>query len=366
MKREEGPNRLRAALTVSSIVVMLALTGACGVKSAPYPAMATLPEKVQGLSQSLTDQGELILNWRPPANNLVKRPLTDLGGFEIRMADNTISDAYCVGCPHRFETVDRLPAASPPPGLDLAPGPYSWRYQLTEGHVYVFRVYSVAPGGGIHPQSYAETTVWAISAPGPLPGFSAGLGDRSVELSWRRPAQGFRAEIEKRGPGGDWAPLADLDQNSGRYSDTAVEYEKTYLYRARLAKIKEQTSAPGPWSPEITVRVVDLTPPNPPGHLDASLAAGGVQLRWESLAFDPDLAGYRLYRQGEGESGYTRVGPALLTTNSFFDPVTDWNGQVRRYQVTAVDKSPRANESQPSPVADVYLDPPHNPVPRPQ
>ncbi len=345
---------------------LLAGLAACGVKTPPYPEAATLPNKVRGLSQTLTDQGEVILSWKPPETNMVGRPLKEIGGFVIDMADNVADEAYCLGCPHQYRRVDQVPAATPPPGLVLAPGPYTWRHQLREGHVYHFRVYSMAPGGGVHPDAGVETVVWALPSPGALPGFSASLGDRAVELRWNRPAAGYRAEIEKQGPDGRWANLTGLDQASGHYSDLAVEYEKSYTYRGRLARLKDDTSRPGPWSKEMTVRVVDVVPPNPPGYLDAAMAKGGVRLTWESLAFDPDLAGYRVYRQLSGEPGFTRVGPALVKENTFFDPVGFKPGVTARYQVTAVDKSPRANESQPSPGADVYLDPPVEPAARPE
>jgi len=357
---------LKSWLSVSVLGLILALAGACGVKSSPYPAMATLPGKVQGLGQTQTEEGELILSWSAPQNNMLKRPLSDIGGFEIRMADNTISDSYCAGCPHRFETVDKVKALPPPPGLNLAPGPYAWRRQLNRGHVYVLRVYSVAPGGGIHPEAYAETTVWALEAPGDLPGFSAAMGDRWVDLKWRVPAGGYQAEIQRKSPDGAWAALGGLDQASGQYRDLSVQYEQTYIYRARLAKVKDQSSVPGPWSKEITIKTIDDVPPNPPGYLEASISPKGVELRWESLVFNPDFAGYRLYRQREGEADFTRIGPELLTDNIFFDPVGNWNGEKLRYRVTAVDKSVRANESQPSTLAEVYLDTPHDPAPRPE
>ena len=129
----------------------------------------------------------------------------------------------------------------------------------------------VSKGGGVHPSAWTEVVVWALPAPGSL-GFSAALGDRSVELSWNRPGQGYTAEVEKQNAKGEWRGLTGLDQKSGRYSDFDVEYEKTYVYRARLVRLKDQTKVLGPWSPDRSVRVIDVVPPNPPGYLDAALA----------------------------------------------------------------------------------------------
>lgn len=349
------------------LLAAFSLAVACGVKVDPYPEAATLPNKVIDLTQALTADGELILSWKPPRDNMAGRQLKKIGGFVIEMSDNTASESYCEGCPHQYQRVDVVPAASPPPGLEIAPGPYSWRYKLHDGHVYRFRVYGMAPGGGVHPGSQSEVTVWAQSSPGVLAGFSASLGDKAVEIGWARPGKDLRAEVEKRaGDSGPWQALNGLDPASGRFSDLAVDYEKTYFYRGRLASLKGGSSRPGPWSKEVAVNVADVTPPPPPGHLDAALTEGGVRLSWESVAFDPDLAGYRLYRQLEGEAGFTRLTSALIKDNKFFDPLKLRDGTVARYQVTAVDKSPRANESRPSPGADVYLDPPAEYIPRPE
>ena len=343
-----------------AFIVMLAVTSlliavSCGVKTAPYPAAATLPNKVLNLSQAITDTGEVILTWNTPENNMVGRPLKDLGGFEIEMAEYLLDEYYCETCPHQFRKVDLVPTLSPPPGLSLAPGPYSWRHQMKMNHVYRFRVAGVSPNGGVHPQAWSETVVWSVPAPGALPGFSVALGDKAVNIGWSRPSAGYQAEIEKQRPDGEWTALTGLEHKSGAYSDLAVEYEKSYTYRGRLTKLKEDSSIPGPWSREITVRVIDVTPPPVPGYIDAALAKGGVQLKWESVAADPDLAGYRVYRQISGEAGFTEIS-GLLKTNAFFDPIRLTPDVTVRYQVTSVDASPRANESLPSPGADVLLD----------
>lgn len=349
------------------LLVFLILSAACGVKTDPYPEAATLPGKVLDLKQALTDEGEVVLSWKPPQTNMVGRPLKKIGGFVIEMSDNAANEAYCEGCPHQYQRVDVVSAATPPPGLALAPGPYNWRHKVRDGHVYRFRVYSMAPGGGVHPESLVETVVWSQASPGALPGFSAALGDKAVEIGWSRPGQGFRAEVEKRsGESGAWKAVPGLDPSSGHYSDLDVEYDKTYFYRGRLSRLKGDSARPGPWSREAAVTVADVVPPPPPGYLDAALADGGVRLSWESVAFDPDLAGYRVYRQLTGEAGFTRLTPGLVKENKFFDPIKLKDGVVARYQVTAVDRSPRANESRPSPGADVYLDPPPEYIPRPE
>ncbi len=369
MKAPQGHRLLKGPLCLAgALALCLAalLFSACGVKSPPYPAEATLPNKVEELNHRVTEEGEVIISWRAPKLNMVGRPLKDLGGFEILLAEYPLDEHYCQSCPHQYRPVDRLSPLDPPPGLELASGPYQWRYPLKDNHVYRFRVLALSSSGASHPAAWSETIVWSLPGPEKAPSLNLRLSDRLVELSWPKPAAGYAVELQKRVGEGSWAPVSGLEPASGRYQDAAVNYEQDYSYRARLCRQAEASSIPGPWSEEKKVRVIDLTPPPPPGHLSAGLAQGGVQLRWESLEPDPDLAGYRVYRRLSGEEEFTLLNKRLLTVNSFFDPIVlDWE-TTARYRVTSVDRSPRANESQPSPGADVMLDPYVEPPERPQ
>jgi fibronectin type 3 domain-containing protein len=113
--------------------------------------------------------------------------------------------------------------------------------------------------------------------------------------------------------------------------------------------------APGPYSPEIRVRVEDLAPPRPIGYLDAAADARGVRLHWENLSQEEKLAGYRVYRRLVTETTFRPIG-GLLQGNVYLDPEVQ-PGETAYYQVTAVDDSPAANESRPSPVASVLAAP---------
>jgi fibronectin type 3 domain-containing protein len=77
----------------------------------------------------------------------------------------------------------------------------------------------------------------------------------------------------------------------------------------------------------------------------------GVELRWEESP-TPDVAGYRVYRRLTGEEKYTRLTPELVKKPYFVDSQVN-RGQTYHYYVTAVDDSPRANESLPSEVAAI-------------
>jgi hypothetical protein len=127
--------------------------------------------------------------------------------------------------------------------------------------------------------------------------------------------------------------------------------------------IRGEGSAPGPWSPELSVKVEDTVPPRPIAYLDAAIAPEGILLKWEALSQEDDIKGYRLYRR-VGEDGTFKPIGGLIKGVSYLDrdvvPGTDY-----RYQVTSVDNSPRANESLPSPEASVEVESEETPVEKP-
>ncbi len=93
------------------------------------------------------------------------------------------------------------------------------------------------------------------------------------------------------------------------------------------------------------------TPPPPVLNLLAVPTSQGVELRWEASPLT-DVAGYRVYRRLTGEEKNIRLTPELVTKHYFVDAQVT-RGQTYHYYVTAVDDSPRANESLPSEVAAI-------------
>ena len=106
-----------------------------------------------------------------------------------------------------------------------------------------------------------------------------------------------------------------------------------------------------PDSPQRAAKPVKLTPPPPLLGLLAVATDQGVELHWEPSPA-PDLAGYRVYRRGPGEAMPVLLTTQLLTKPYFVDSRVK-PGQTYYYFVTAVDSSPRANESLPSEEAGI-------------
>jgi len=96
----------------------------------------------------------------------------------------------------------------------------------------------------------------------------------------------------------------------------------------------------------ITAPGTDLTPPNAPDGLAASVGDAYVELSWNGV---PGAAGYYVYRSPVSGGGYTRLDDTALTANTYTDG-TVINGRLYYYVVTAVDaagnESERSNEVQ--------------------
>ncbi|MDR1394683.1 MAG: fibronectin type III domain-containing protein [Deltaproteobacteria bacterium] len=350
-----------AALAV--LVLAGLLVSACGVKTHPYPEGATLPGPVRNLVQTQDDQGQLWLTWLSPLDNAAGRPLKSLDHFEVWGADYEKA-GFCEGCPVTYQKLAEVYLKPPAPGLDINEGPYQWQTSIRPDRAYRFRVAGFSGRGAVNPASWQEAAVYGQAGPGRLARFSAEAEDLAVRLSFSRPAAGQEIEIWKKAPDRDWFRLDLAGAEGGSLADLQVVYGQTYVYRARLMSQEGQSRVPGPFSREITVRPEDLLPPRPVGFLDASADAGGVRLRWENLSLEEDVAGYRVYRRLEGRTSWTLISPALIEGNTFLDTGLE-PGQTAWYQVTAVDRSPAANESRPSPEASVLAAAPEEDVRRP-
>jgi hypothetical protein len=339
------------------LAFLVSLVG-CGVKTHPYPEIVTLPGPVEGLKQELDDQGHLWLTWNTPAANMAQRPLKTLNHFEIWAADYDLP-TYCEGCPVNLKKIDEVYLQAPAPGQTYFPGPYVWQTDLRFERAYVFAVAGFSHRGGVHPEAWRRAEVLLTRSPGALLGFAAKADDLAVNLYWNAPPSGQLVEVQRRRLSEE--NFKTLDPVKDGRVDLDVAYENEYVYRARAVTKLGQTLIPGPWSQEITLRIEDLVPPPPPEYLDAAITPEGVKLAWPDRRLNPDVAGFYLYRSVIGQDNFVRLG-GLMTANTYLDVNVPENADLR-YRLTAVDSSPRHNESGPSPEAEVYFAPATEAVP---
>ncbi|MDR1577384.1 MAG: hypothetical protein LBT86_04030 [Deltaproteobacteria bacterium] len=362
IKERDVGARLTILVVRAFLLAAFLFTG-CGVKTHPYPESSVLPGPPRQLSQTQEVDGQLWLTWLAPTLNMANRPLLTLDHFEVWGADYA-QKGFCASCPSEFRKLAEVYLKPAAPGLNVNEGPYQWVTKIEPDRVYRFKVAGFSGRGAVNPQSWREITVYGQISPGRLAHFSAELDDQTTRLTWSKPKAGQKVEIQKLAPGRGWVTLDTTGSPQGSMVDLAVVYGQTYFYRARLLVETGQSLTPGPFGPEIIVKVEDLSPPRPIGFLDAAYApGGGVSLRWENLALEEELAGYRVYRRLAKESAFQAIA-GLISDNQYHDSGVN-SGETAYYQVTAVDRSPAANESRPSPIASVLAAPEESEPERP-
>jgi hypothetical protein len=144
----------------------------------------------------------------------------------------------------------------------------------------------------------------------------------------------------------------EVPAGSGRsltLTDSSIEWEKTYEYRAETVTVVAQEKQPeleieGDDTPEVKVFADDVFPPAVPVGLQAVFSGPGqkafVDLVWAPVA-DVDLGGYNVYRREEGTAA-VKANAELVKTPAYRD-VNVVAGKNYLYSVSAVDV--RGNES---------------------
>jgi len=193
--------------------------------------------------------------------------------------------------------------------------------------------------------------------------FSARVTGRGVVLSWTSelPAANSTQSVSyiyrvyRRPEGSQERILAgDLPVGSERnvtvtLTDSTIEWEKTYEYRAETVTVVRQENQPelqveGDDTPEVKVFADDVFPPAVPSGLQAVFSgprqAAFIDLVWAPVA-DLDLSGYNVYRHEAG-TAVVKVNGELVKTPGYRD-VNVVVGKGYFYSVSAVDL--RGNES---------------------
>ena len=136
---------------------------------------------------------------------------------------------------------------------------------------------------------------------------------------------------------------------SPSYLDERIEWGRTYSYSVRSVAQYPTDSVESADSNPVQVTPRDIFPPEPPRDLVAVYvpssgeSPANVELSW-AISTEPDLAGYNVYRNGQG-TPQARLNRELLLTPTFRD-MSVIAGEQYTYTVTAVDRT--GNESRPS------------------
>lgn len=355
------PVRRLLARAVPWIVIAALLPLACGRRGAPIPPRRVAPAAVESFRAGPRDT-DILVSWVRPVRNEDGSPLTDLAEFRLYRAVG----AAVPGSGPAFSLLATIRAEQPDNAV-VQGNQYAYRDDggpagLSPGVRYTYRVQAVNRSGAVG-RSSPDALVDFSLAPAPPTALQATAGDGAVDLNWKPPAGGGPAGIPLlrgynlyRGvqPQAygiqpiNAAPVIDT-----RFRDAGLANETTYYYVVRSVAGERPPWRESANSNEISAAPMDLTPPAPPRGLVAVAVAGTIALSWD-INPEADLLGYVVYRREPPALTPARLTEAPIQSTTF----TDRTARPRisyLYSVTAVDRSPRRNESAPSAEAPATL-----------
>jgi len=324
------------------LLAMLVAAVGCAKKGPPVPWESIVPMRIVDL-QAVSREGRLLLEWRTPKENTDKTPLTDLVSFQILRSEGILVGEECKGCGGKPKVVYEMKVTPE----NFVPGKkMSIFFENQEPRrVYVYEVVSVNQGGYPSSPSNPVTVYWDHPPASPTI-VRAERGDKKVDLFWE-PVEGATAyNVYRRLEGEEGFPLNPLNREPltvTRYTDLNVNNDIKYIYSVRAVRRVVKTDVEGKGSPGLAVTPIKLAPPSAPVGLVAFPLKEGIELNWRRNP-EADILGYNVYRRKLGEKEFQRLNETPVPNDTYLD-----TGVVLRqeyeYAVTAVDNSPRRNES---------------------
>lgn len=322
-------------------MTLMSLVAGCGRKAPPVPWSTIVPKRIVDLEAKSREE-RLLLEWTFPKENTDRSPLTDLAGFRVLRSEGDLIGDQCRGCGEKFNVVHE--AKLDPKGEDKGKRMSLLFEDLDPRKVYVYQVVSFNRRG--HPSAPSNpVTVFWDHPPHRTSTVRGERGDKRVDLSWE-PVWGATGYNVYRKAEGEEFPLQPINRevlNTTQFTDLSVENDRQYIYTVRAVKRVVKTDVEGKGALSLPITPTDLIPPVPPVGLVAIPLKNGMELNWRRNR-EPDLLGYYVYRRMIGEREFRRIHPDPLSKETYLDKDVQI-GQDYEYAVTAVDRSPRRNES---------------------
>lgn len=340
------------AVTVALILV------ACATIGPPEPPSLDLPQPPSDL-RAVRKGARVNLTWTIPTLTTDRAAVRSLGPTLI-CRGNEVLDACSV--PVAETTTPVVKGANPSAHKPQASYTNTLPSQLERDDPSAFITYAVQVlnrerrAGGLSNQVRVSL---ARTLPPPRD-FQARVIKEGVVLSWTgdlvsiAPADvHYVYRVYRRVDGSNEQVLAGEapagSQTSFTVTDSSIEWEKTYFYRAEAVTLIQRPNratleVEGDDTPEIKVFADDVFPPVVPAELQAVFSGPGqkafIDLVWAPVT-DADLAGYNVYRREEGTSP-VKLNGELVKTPAYRDENVS-SGKKYFYSVSAVDV--RGNES---------------------
>ena len=322
-------------------MLLILMTG-CAKKGPPVPWESIVPMRIVDL-QAIPREGRLLLEWKTPKENTDKTPLIDLVSFQILRSEGVLVGKECKGCGGKPKVVYEMKVAPE----NFVPGKKMSIFfeDQQPKSVYVYEVVSVNKRG--YPSSPSNpVTVYWDHPPGSPTVVKAERGDKKVDLFWE-PVEGATGyNVYRRLEGEQGFPLNPLNREPltvTQYTDLNVHNDIKYIYSVRSVRRVVKTDVEGKGSPGLAVMPIKLIPPSAPVGLVAFPLKEGIELNWRRNP-EADILGYNIYRRKIGEKEFKRLNETPEPKDTYLDTDVVLS-QEYEYAITAVDNSPRRNES---------------------
>lgn len=327
---------------LSGLILLIVDVGGCAKKAPPVAWETIVPRRIVDL-QATPREGRLLLEWKTPKENTDKTPLTNLASFRILRSEGTLVGDECKGCGEKPKVIYEMKLATE----NFVPGK---RISISvedqqPRRVYVYEVISINRRGHPSAPSNPVTVYWDHPSRAPTV-VRAERGDKKVDLSWE-PIEGATGyNVYRRMGGEEDFPVNPLNREplkEDHYTDLGVHNDIKYFYSVRAVRRVAKTDVEGKGSPALPVTPIKLTPPSAPAGLMTIPLKEGIELHWRKNP-EPDILGYYVYRRKLGEKEFRRLNESPVAKEMYLDTKVEL-GQDYEYAVTAVDNSPRRNES---------------------
>ena len=333
------------------VLVFALLIASCGRKGDLIIPGTVLPRPVTGLSVELKSDA-VILSWTAPDKNTRDDPLTDLAGFLVLRADVPSGEA---GCPCAFKKVGYIDLEYPK-GAAINGRRVVWADMTgVFGRRYVYRV-TPMKRDGFYGKAAQTLPVDFLMPPERILNLAASAGNMTALLSWSIPTKdeggremndlaGYNVYRHEQGVKTK-TKINARPVKENKYADAGLVNRKTYCYSVTALRGQDPPLTEGNYSEEVCVTPAKTQAPPAPAGLRAVGGEGMVMLSWEP-SFEPDVAGYNIYRKAEGERAFAKLNHALVLRITYADKDAA-PGNKYTYYVTAVDNAIPPNESAPS------------------
>jgi hypothetical protein len=289
------------------LVPLSLVVGGCGYIGETQPPSLHLPAIVHDLS--VVERGNrLIVQFTVPTTTTDGLPLKDPARLELHIDDKTME----------------VPATGPIAHFETSAEPFYSKVAAISLRALGNRNRDAGPSNVVN-----LAVVPAIPEP---VSFEVKAVPEGIQLSWQSTEKKF--VIFRQAP--DEKELTKFDTvTSSPFLDTKTVYDKPYVYAVQAVADSAESEVVS----AVRYTAKDTFPPAVPIGLAAVVGTQSVELVWER-DIEPDLAGYRVYRDS-GTGQFERIGVSASAPN--FSDKTAEKGKRYRYAVTAYDQS--GNES---------------------